>query len=159
VPGPRPPTSNCQRPRLLISDRTQLRHRGFGRSRRYPETMRRSTEAKNLLADLDAELAESGVAAGQTLVWSAAESAVIDAAASAVDRKVRFTRDLDKAETITARLAISVEIRLLEAHIARLLKQVRTDLPQAQRHGLMSTTSRRASKAATSRWRGHEAGS
>ncbi|WP_445168246.1 hypothetical protein ACTXG7_02305 [Mycolicibacterium sp. Dal123E01] len=122
--------------------------------------MRRSAEAKHLLADLNSELAESVVAAGQALVWSAAESAVIDAAANAVDRKVWFSRQLDKAETITARLAISVEIRLLEAHIARLLKQVRTDLPQAQRQpGPMSTTSRRASKAATSRWRGHEAGS
>jgi hypothetical protein len=96
---------------------------------------------------LNAELEESGKTTGQKLVWSAVEQATLKAIASVVDRKCDLTRDYRKATGASARVAISAELRLLENHLARLLKQISTDAPAQT-----SNTFLKAQRAANTRW-------
>ncbi|WP_235852812.1 hypothetical protein [Mycobacterium interjectum] len=105
-----------------------------------------------LLAALDAELAENsedrGLAGDDALSWSAAERAILDLVADAVDRKVDLYARYLASDENKVRVKVSTEIRLLEASIARLLKQVKTDLVEAP-----SRVSQKASAAAHVRWR------
>jgi hypothetical protein len=113
-------------------------------------------EALRLLAELDAEAAEKAedrgdppLEIGETY-WSAAERTVLDLVACAVDRKVDLTEQYAATvEDPKLQIKLSGELRLLESTIARLLKQIKTDLPPEP-----STTSRKASRAAQTRWGG-----
>jgi hypothetical protein len=116
--------------------------------------MRRSTEATKLLAQLNIELAEASAAAGEQLVWSAAETELLKFLGDAIDRKCALARAFDGAESASAKLSFSAEIRLLETHIGKLLKDIRTDLPQpVTLSSATSTASRNGTKAANSRWK------
>jgi hypothetical protein len=124
--------------------------------------MRRSTEARKLLESLNSELADAsiGVApAGQKLAWSAEETQLLTMIGDTVDRKGYLARQFDDAETVTQRIAISVEIRLLESAAAKLLTQLRASVKQslqaASPHTGGNQRSRRASKAAHARWDEH----
>jgi hypothetical protein len=102
-----------------------------------------------LLAALDLELAENSAEQGrlEPLVWSAAEQALRELLAGSVDRRVDLWRDYEASEDHKARLKMSAEIRLTDQNIARLLGQIKTDLPPAP-----SLRSQKAARAANARW-------
>ena len=110
-----------------------------------------SAEALALLRALDEELAENSADLGLTedapLGWSAAERAVLELIASEVDHRVDLCRRYEASGDDKVRLKLSAEIRLSAANIARLLKQVSTELPVAP-----SLRSRKATRAARVRW-------
>jgi hypothetical protein len=110
--------------------------------------MARSAAARKLLAALDAELAAASEQRGQKLVWTAAESAVLDDIAFTVDRMTRLRRDWSRAEDPKLRIRLSAEIRLLETSKARLLTQVTPDLPASE-----SMRTIRARRAVNARWK------
>jgi hypothetical protein len=103
-------------------------------------------EALVVLAALDAELAENSVELGETLAWSAAENTVRELIADTIDRRTELLGLYqDAAGALKVRL--SAELRLLEQSVARLLKQVKTDLPKP-----VSRKSQKAAQAARVRW-------
>jgi hypothetical protein len=110
--------------------------------------MARSAAARKLLAALDAELAVASERRGRRLVWTAAESAILDDIAFTVDRIARLRRDWSRAEDPKLRVRLSAELRLLETSKARLLKAVTPDLPAKE-----SMRTIRARRAVEARWR------
>jgi hypothetical protein len=105
-------------------------------------------EAVKLRANLDNQLASAAAASGADLEWSAQELQVLDLIASSIDRKC----DLQKQYKLAAgepklRVKISAEMRLLEAAVARLLRQVDTEAPQPE-----SFRTIKARRAANLRW-------
>jgi len=100
-----------------------------------------------LLAELDAELAESSAARGllDPLEWTAAERATLENAAWTVDRLEDLRGAYRAADDAKVRVKISGELRLLETSLARLLKAVPTDLPAPKAD--------RPAHAANARWR------
>ena len=109
--------------------------------------MSKSVQAQALIAALDAELAASAKQAGRELVWSAAEHDIICMIGSEVDRRVELSAQYEACESTATKLKIATELRLTEQAIARLYRQVSTDVPQP-----MSVTSLKAQRAANSRW-------
>ena len=89
-----------------------------------------SAEAVAVLAELDAELAENAAELGERLAWSAAEKTVRELIADTIDRRGGLLQLYSGAENGALRVRLSAELRLLETSLARLLKQVKTDLPQ-----------------------------
>jgi hypothetical protein len=98
-----------------------------------------SSEARRVRRELDKEPAATAAATGRNLAWSAAELQVLELITAAIDRKVDLSTIYAEAKDPKARAKLAAEIRLTEAHIARLLKQIKTDVPQP-----MSNTSRKA---------------
>jgi hypothetical protein len=84
----------------------------------------------------------------QKLVWTAAESAVLDDIAFTVARMARLRRDWSRAEDPKMRVRISAELRLLETSKVRLLKSATRDLPAKE-----SMRAIRARRAVNARWR------
>jgi len=107
----------------------------------------KSPEAQALIAALDAELAASAKQAGRDLVWSAAERDIIGMIGSEVDRRVELAASYEACESTATKLKIATELRLTEQAIARLYRQVNTEVPAP-----MSVTSLKAQRAARSRW-------
>ncbi|SDC26025.1 hypothetical protein SAMN04488581_0404 [Mycolicibacterium neoaurum] len=83
---------------------------------------------------------------GRPLQWSTAEVEVRRLIAETIDRKVDLASRWADADDKTA-LKLSGELRLLEASIARLLKQVKTDMPVSP-----TQKSQKAARAANARW-------
>lgn len=110
-----------------------------------------SAEAQAVLAGLDAELASNSRRLGlaRPLKWSTAEEALRAMIADQIDRKVELQRRWHASTDDHARVKLSAEIRLLEGSAARLLAQVKTDLPAPA-----SLTSVKAKRAANTRWKG-----
>lgn len=108
---------------------------------------RHSADASRVRRELDKELAESAAVSGRELVWSAAETQVLELISAAIDRKVDLSRDYAAATEPNVRVKLSGEIRLTEGHVARLLKQVKTDVPEP-----VSRVSQKAQMAARTRW-------
>ena len=92
----------------------------------------RSPAARKLLRDLEKELDASGQATNQQLVWTAADSMVIDQCADMLDRKAELQVMYDEAEKQTAKVRLSGEMRLLEQASSRLIKTLRTELPKIE---------------------------
>lgn len=90
-----------------------------------------------------------GLADEDAVSWSAAELVVLEMVMDAVDRKVDLHARYLASDEDKVRVKLSTEIRLLETNIARLLKQVSTDLPAPA-----SRVSEKARRAANVRWRG-----
>ena len=109
-----------------------------------------SAEALALLAELDAELGENSAERGliDPLEWSAAERALRERIARTVDREVDLWTRYGTSEDDKTRVKISAELRLLETSLARLLRDVKTDLPVQP-----SIRSEKARRAANARWR------
>lgn len=103
--------------------------------------------ALRVIGELEDELAASGARAGQELCWDAADRALLDLIAAALDRGTDLAADYQLAEDAKSRMKLSAELRLTEQAIARMLKQVKTDVPQP-----MSITSMKAQRAARARW-------
>lgn len=108
--------------------------------------MRRSSEARKMLRALDAELADVSRRLGQPVEWSERDRAVLELIASNIDRRVDLSARYSEAEDAKLRVKLSAELRLLEAALARLLKQVDPE-PAVQ-----SPRSAAASRAARARW-------
>ena len=108
-----------------------------------------SPEAQKVLEDLDADLARSSTKLGKTLSWTAAEREVREMIANTIDRRADVARAYDACDRGDAKnlVRLSAEWRMLDAAVARLLKQVETDVPQP-----MSLLSVKAQRAARARW-------
>jgi uncharacterized protein YqeY len=104
-------------------------------------------EARRVRRELDEQLAATAKVTGRNLVWSAQDREVLALITSAIDRKVDLTKAYEAEEETKLRVKLSTEIRLLESHLARLLRQVQTDTPQP-----MSQRSLKAQRAAYARW-------
>ena len=104
--------------------------------------------AQALLRALDAELAASAKASGEQLEWSAAERDILGMIGAAVDRRVELSAAYEACESTGAKLKVATELRLLEGAIARLYRQVSTEVPAP-----LSVTSLKSQAAANTRWR------
>jgi hypothetical protein len=108
----------------------------------------RSVEAQQLIAGLDAELADAAKRTGRDLGWSAAEQQILSMLGDAVDRKVQLGEAY--AETgagSVAQVRLATEIRLTEGAIASLFKQISTEVAPPR-----SVTSLKNQRAANVRW-------
>ncbi|WP_336672007.1 hypothetical protein [Tsukamurella sp. USMM236] len=110
--------------------------------------MRRSAEARKLAKALADELSAAGEAAGVSLEWGAAEATIIEQIQDETDRKCEILDLYHGCDDAGLKLKLSAEARLLEGSIARLLKQVRTELPPSE-----SQKTVKARAAADARWR------
>jgi hypothetical protein len=107
----------------------------------------KSAEARRLLRELDQDLAASSLRQGQNVVWSPQEQAILGQISSILDRKADFLEAYEASDEVKVRLKISAEVRLLEQAAARLVKEIKTDVPAPQ-----SYTSTKAARAAKVRW-------
>jgi hypothetical protein len=114
--------------------------------------MVRSLEADRVLAALDAELASEAKRTGRALVWTAADREVLALIADTIDRKVDLAVLYEATPDISPRVKLSAELRLLEGSLARLLKQLKIDVPAAPVREPSHVKSARASRAAKARW-------
>lgn len=108
--------------------------------------MRHSSEARKMLRALDAELADVSRRLGRPVEWSERDRAVLELIASNIDRKVDLSARYCDAEDTKVRVKLSAELRLLEAALARLLKQIDPE------PAVPSPRSVQASRAAHARW-------
>lgn len=90
--------------------------------------MAKTIAAQQLLAALDVELASSAKRDGRDLVWSAAEQDILGMIGDAVDRCVELSAAYEACETVSTRLKIATELRLTEGAIARLFRQISTEV-------------------------------
>jgi len=106
--------------------------------------------ARKLRRELDAELCANGQAVGDELFWSAAELATLERIACTQDRIEDLQRDYAAAvDSVKLRAALSTEIRLCDGLLSRLLRTVKTDVPQV---GPESRATQRGRRAANIRW-------
>jgi hypothetical protein len=108
--------------------------------------MRHSAPARKLLRALDDELAAAAERRGEPLEWTERDRAVLDLIAANTDRKVDLSARYTDAEDTKTRVKLSAELRLLEAALARLLRQIETEPP------VVSQRSAKARAAAHARW-------
>jgi hypothetical protein len=106
-----------------------------------------SAEARKLRRELDKQLGAAARQAGRPLRWSPSELQVLDLITDAIDRKLDLQKDYTAAEDSKTRVQISTEVRLLEAHIERMLRRVKVEIPQP-----VSRRSQKAAEAARIRW-------
>lgn len=111
--------------------------------------MARSLEAKKMRRELDKQLAKVSSIVGQPASRTAAEEAVLGLSSDQIDREVELFEAYRAAPDQKVQVKLSGELRLLEASIARLLKQVEPSRPAPE-----SATTVKARRAAESRWRG-----
>lgn len=115
--------------------------------------MARSAEARKVLREMDKELESAGRRAHKKLEWSAAERAILDLISANFDRISDLRLAYHDAAEVKVQIKLSTELRLLEQAAARLLKQIKTDLPAPE-----SKTTVRARAAANTRWDRNAAG-
>lgn len=109
--------------------------------------MARSPESRRMRRELDKELKSAAAASGHNLSWSAQESAIIDLLCDEIDRKTELLAEYEAADDVKVKVRLSAEARLLEQSVARLLRQVKTELP-----GPESKRTVAARRAALARW-------
>jgi hypothetical protein len=107
----------------------------------------RSSEARKVLRELDAELAAASAGVGTNLVWTAADRQLLSLIGDSIDRHVDLAAHYAAADDVKSRVKLSAEMRLLEGSLARLLRQVHTDIPKNE-----SQTTLKARRAARARW-------
>ncbi|MGO9157051.1 hypothetical protein [Mycobacterium sp.] len=110
--------------------------------------MAHSAESRRIRRELDKELSAAGQRSGQTLVWSAAEKAILNRIQDTVDHIADLTIDYRDAPDAKTRVKISTELRLLDSSLVRLLKQIKTDVP-APAESRITVKNRAAARA---RW-------
>lgn len=111
--------------------------------------MKHTAETRKLLRSLDAELEVKSRELGVPVLWTERERAILGLIASNSDRKCDLSDRYEEAEDTKTRLKLSAELRLLEAALARLLKQLDTEPVQK------SPRSVKAQRAANVRWARH----
>lgn len=109
--------------------------------------MAHCAEARRVRRELDQQLAATAAATGRDLVWTAQDRVVLSLIQAAIDRIGDLQRDYAQADQAKTRIKISAELRLVEAQVGRLVKQVKTDVPAPL--GLRSVKAQRAARA---RW-------
>lgn len=108
----------------------------------------RSNEARRIRRELQRQLDAVSRATGQPMQWTPEETAVIDMICDCYDRKTELKQRLADATEDKALVKLAGEIRLIESHAARLLKQIRVPVPTRQE----SRRTTRARQAANARW-------
>lgn len=109
----------------------------------------RSAKAEAVLQSLDEQLAFAGQERGEVLEWSAQERFQLDLLAGEIDRTV----DLEALyascgdDEVGLRVKLSAELRLLRQSVARMVRALKTELPERP-----SPASRKARRAANARW-------
>ena len=107
-----------------------------------------SPAARRIRRDLDRELATNAAREGCELEWTAADKAILERISCTLDRITDLSADyLAVDDDVQLRLKLAGELRLQDAQLARLLKQIRTEPPP-----LPSLRSQKAQLAAQSRW-------
>jgi hypothetical protein len=103
-----------------------------------------TSQARRMLADLDAELARVSRERGKPLVWTVQEIEHRSQLAETIDRRVMVSAELDRCEPGDRKsiVAYSTELRLLDQAVTRLLKLL--DLSEPAPQTLTSIKSRRA---------------
>lgn len=114
---------------------------------------RHSAEANRMRRDLDELLAVVGEASGKELAWDAAEAKIIDLLMAAIDRKCALEQRLSEAADAKAYVKVAAELRLTEAHVSRLVKQVQPQMPKTIKPPTQQSS--RARRAANVRWGNH----
>jgi hypothetical protein len=109
--------------------------------------VKHNASAAAFLAELDNELAENAKASGQELGWSASEKKVRELIGNGLTRMGDLQSDYDRADDPKLRIALSTELRLIEANVSRLLRQISTEPPAPQ-----SRVSHQNRRAANIRW-------
>jgi hypothetical protein len=108
---------------------------------------KRTPAAQKVLDDLDAELAATGKARGESLSWTTAEVEMREMLASTVDRRARVAGIWGRAKDPKIIVKLSVELRQLDNAVVKLLKAIRTDVPAPE-----SLTTIKNRRAANIRW-------
>jgi hypothetical protein len=110
--------------------------------------VKHNASAEAFLAELDNELAENAAASGQELGWSASEKKVRELIGNGLTRMGDLQSAYDRAgDNPKLLVALSTELRLLEANVSRMLRQVSTEPPAPQ-----SRVSHQNRRAANIRW-------
>jgi len=110
--------------------------------------MAHSPEARRVRRELDKQLAATSAATGRDLVWTPQDKVVLSLIQAAIDRKNDLQQIYSAAvDEPKLRVKLSAELRLVEAQLARLVKQIKTDMPAP-----MSRRSQKAQAAALVRW-------
>ena len=108
---------------------------------------RHSAAAKRLLSALDNEPAETGLHRGQQLSWTTKESEMREILAKTVDRRARVEKLCAAATDGKLIVKLSTELRQLDNTVTKLLKEIRTDVPEPE-----SLTTIKARRAVNTRW-------
>jgi hypothetical protein len=94
-------------------------------------------------------LALVGQERGETLEWSPQERFQLDSLAAEIDRTVDLAAMYDACgDDVKLRVKLSAELRLLRQSTARMIREIKTELPERP-----SPTTRKARRAANARWR------
>ena len=109
--------------------------------------MARSAEARRVLRELHRELESASKRARKQLEFSAAERAVLALISENLDRISDLRAAYAETDEVKVRIKLSTEMRLLETNVARLLRQVKTDLPAPD-----SNVTLQARRASNARW-------
>lgn len=104
--------------------------------------------ARRIRRELDKELADNAAESGTELMWTAADRAILERISATADHITDLTRDYAATgDDVKLRLKLAGEIRLQDAQLTRLLKQVKTEPPPEP-----SLRSIKAQRAARVRW-------
>lgn len=141
--------------RRAVSDRNARTVTVTGPAPPSSALQRHTAEALAVLADIDAELAANAREAGDLtpLELSAADHALREMIADAIDRKVWLSEAYGATEDIGLRVKLCTELRLTEQAAARWLRQLDTSLPAP-----MPLASQKAQRAANARHHGVHSG-
>jgi hypothetical protein len=97
---------------------------------------------------LDKQLEMAAVRQGVKLHWSAQEQVVLAQISSVLDRKSELWGLYGDVSDTKTKLKLSAELRLLEQAAARLVREIKSDVPNAR----VSLRSSKAQRAANVRW-------
>lgn len=125
-----------------------------GRSRRRSH----SADAEAVLRALGDQLALVGQERGETLEWTPQERFALDLLAAEIDRSVDLAAMYDQCgDDVKLRVKLSAELRLLRQSTARMIREIKTELPARPSH--RTTKARRAANARWHRGGGGDAAS
>jgi hypothetical protein len=108
-----------------------------------------TAEARDLLAALDADLAGTGAATGDELIWDTNDNEIREAVALTIDRRARLRQLWEQTTDESLLVKLSVELRQVDSAIAKMLKDLQASIEPPEPKSL---TSIKASRAAATRW-------
>ena len=101
-----------------------------------------------MLRSLNEQLALAGEERGETLEWSPQERFALDLLGAEIDRTVDLAAMYEQCgDDVKLRVKLSAELRLLRQSTARMIREIKTELPARPSH---RTT--KARRAANARW-------
>jgi hypothetical protein len=118
-------------------------------SGRRQRSQDRSSKAQAVLRSLDEQLARVGEESGEPIEWSPQEQFQLDLLADEIDRTVDLAAMYEECgDDVKLRVKLSAELRLLRQSTARMIREIKTDLPERP-----TPATRKARRAANARWR------